>query len=874
MWRDGRNGRYGRYGRYGPQQQSTTRHKKLLAFPQSFCFSLRSFAPLRLCVKVLAFVFCCADGLLVKRNLTRYFPLLLLAAVLIVPLLELWHSGAYGTPGIARSDYEYYFSPQRVFLARWLHRGVFPFWNPHLFCGYPVVESLQTALFYPLNTLFLMTLPPAPGLLVFLSLHIVGAAAATYFALHRALRLSATAAAAGALVHVMGAVFASRFLAGHLISTCAITWMPLAVAALMRHLEDRRRDAVDENGAAPPNRNYLFLSVVATALIFLSGGPQYALYTVWMQATVAVFALGTPRLTRLASCLIIWVWAALIAAPQLAPVILYTPYAARGAGSYSANTSLFSLISAAFEFFFRYPAGDGITRVHLNRRGVWDHAGYCGTAALLLAAAGAAAALAHLRQRRGVQALQACAILALGVIHITFGWLPGFEFFREPMRALGFMIVAVAILSAIALTLLAEGGAPARRLRRALVVLSSLFAVGTTAAALWAVLAPSAVANMLLNLGEVSATLHPSVTALIESIGRDPRLASGPFATAMMQGAALASATALLALLARRRPRAAVVAFALLMAADVTTANHLFFRSWLQGDQTGWSVEARAGAEAMVAPSLAGEAMPARTSLPGEMSNASQLIEGMAEPFGYDPLQPFLSGSRGPTWTAHNPPPDVTLGPRLRRQSLATRYDITALPGTENLPEETLQTDRRYQITDTDPSAGVATLAAAAAERSVGEPTFGPLNGALDFVAPGTLPADLVTTAPPGGAPGGDVGHVRHVPQDTPNALRFDAITTGPALLMVRVTWLPGWSLTLNDQPAPPPIRANGWMMAIPLPPGLTKVHLTYRPPCFPLWLTLSLTAALLLVAEIVIPKKNLDAKTQKRKGDAKKNRI
>ena len=41
---------------------------------------------------------------------------------------------------------------------------------------------------------------------------------------------------------------------------------------------------------------------------------------------------------------------------------------------------------------------------------------------------------------------------------------------------------AVAILSAIALTLLAEGGAPARRLRRALVVLSSLFAVGTTAA--------------------------------------------------------------------------------------------------------------------------------------------------------------------------------------------------------------------------------------------------------------------------------------------------------------------------------------------------------------------------------------------------------
>ena len=800
-----------------------------------------------------------------KHSLYRAFPLLLLAAVLVVPLLELWHSGAYGTPGIARSDYEYYFSPQRVFLSRWFHRGVFPFWNPHLFCGYPVVEALQTALFYPLNSLFLMALPPAPGLLLFLSLHIVAAAAATYFALHRALRLSATASAAGALVHVMGAVFASRFLAGHLISTCALAWMPLAVATLMRHLEDRRADAGAENGAGSPTCNYLLLSVVATALIFLSGAPQYALYTVWMQAMVALFALGTARLTRLTSCLILWVWAALIAAPQLAPVVLYTPYAARGAGSYSANTSILSLVSAAMEFIFRYPAGDGITRVHLNRRGVWDHAGYCGTAALLLAAAGAAAAFAHLRSRRGVQALQACVILALGLIHITFGWLPGFEFFREPMRALGFMIVAVAILSALALTLLAEGGQPARSVRRALVAFSALFAVGASAAALWALLAPSAVARMLLTLGEVSATLHPSVTALIESIGHDPHIAAAPFATAMLLGAALAATTGVLALVAVHRPRSAVAAFTLLMAIDATSANHLFFRSWLRADQTGWSADARAAAEAMVAPALAGEAMPSRTILPGEMSNASQLIEGMAEPFGYDPLQPFLSGARGPTWQPHGPPADTTLGPRLRRLSMGVRSDITPLPGTEGLPEETLQTERRYQITDTDPSAGIATLAAAVAERPVGEPSFGPLNGTLDFVAPGALPPSLVTTEPPGRAPTGDVGHVRHVPQDTPNALRFDAITTRPALLMVRVTWLPGWRLTLNDQPAPPPVRANGWMMAIPLEAGLSKVHLTYRPPYFHLWLSIGLAATLLLAGVTVLPKKN-NTSTQRHK--------
>jgi hypothetical protein len=800
-----------------------------------------------------------------KRNLTRFFPLLLLAVALVVPLMELWYSGAHGSPGIARSDYEFYFSPQRVFLTRWFHRGVFPFWNPHLFCGYPVVESLQTALFYPLNSLFLMTLPPAPGLLVFLSLHIVAAAAATWFALRRALRFMPTAAAAGALVHVLGAVFASRFLAGHLISTCALTWMPLAVASLMRHLEDRRRD-----GPTAEDRSYLFLSVAATALIILSGAPQYALYTLWMQATVAAFAPGTPRRTRLASCLTIWFWAALIAAPQLAPVILYTPYANRGSGSYSAVTSILSLVSAAFEFVFRYPAGDGITRVHLNRRGIWDHAGYCGTAALLLAAAGAAATLAHLRTRRGVQALQACAILALGVIHITLGWLPGFEFFREPMRALGFMIVAVAMLSALALTLLAEGGDGARRVHRALVAFTALFAAGTATAALWATLAPAAVAQMLLTLGEVRSALHPSVFALIESIGRDPRIVAGPFAAAMLQGTGLAAATLIITLFARRRSRAAVAAFALLIAADVTTANHLFFRSWLRGDQTGWSTGARTAAEAMVAPARAGEAMPARTSLPGEMSNASQLIEGLSEPFGYDPLQPRLSGARGPTWISDGQPinerPARPAGRQQRQQALGIRYEIAAIPGTENLPEETLQTDRRYQVTDNDPAAGIATLAAAAAERPVDEPAFGPLNGTLDIVPPGTLPADLVTTAPPAAALAGAMGHVRHVPVDTPNALRFDTVTTGPALLMVRITWLPGWSLTLNNQPAPPPVRANGWMMAIPLPTGLTHVQLTYRPPHFALWLIISLTTTLLLAAATVTRNKIMTQRRKERK--------
>ena len=49
----------------------------------------------------------------------------------------------FGTRG---SDLVTYFYPNRVFVHRWLARGVWPMWNPHVFGGYPVLESQQMAL--------------------------------------------------------------------------------------------------------------------------------------------------------------------------------------------------------------------------------------------------------------------------------------------------------------------------------------------------------------------------------------------------------------------------------------------------------------------------------------------------------------------------------------------------------------------------------------------------------------------------------------------------------------------------------------------------------------------------------------------------------
>lgn len=774
----------------------------------------------------------------------RVFPWALLVAALAVPLWAIWRLGPDAIPGIPRSDYEYYFYPQRVFLSRWLKQGVFPFWNPHLFCGYPVVECMQSALFYPLNSLMMMALPPAPGLLAFLSLHVVGGALLTWFAFAGALRLERTAALAGALTHVLGAVFASRFLAGHQITTCALAWMPLAVCALMRHLEEHARPAHDADAdtdaarADAPSRRWLMLSVAATAMVFLSGAPQYMLYLVWMQAVVAVLAFGTPRAARLASCAVLWLLAGALAAPQIMPVAHYTPFAGRGAGTFDNRTGLSSQVSALLEFLFRYPMGDGMTRTHLNRRGVWDHAGYCGTAAVLLAA-GAAAALRGMEPRRRTQCLQALGILALGAAHIVFGWLPGFEFFREPMRAMGFMIIAVAMLAALALTLLAEGGRAARPVWRGTAAAAAGLAATAAGLGAFALAAPARAAKWMTDLGEVSMGLHGSVLDLVREIGATPHVATLPFARTMGWCIVLAALTVALAAAARRHPRATVAAVAILMAADAGSANWRFFLSHLRTDESGWPAGTRPALERIVGPALAGQAMPARALMPPEMTNSALLVDGLWEPGGYDPLQPRMAGSRTPSGMT---PEQVQDGSALRARRLALGVRWLVENTDPTLPEETRQPDRDHTVEDLLPGAGLASLVAGVAERA-DDTEFGPLGGAVDYVRTGDMPGNLVLKSPPG-PDHHEVGHVRHVPTGSPNRMRFDTVADRHAVLVVRATWLPGWRTEYNGNPGGPAMRANGWMMALPVPAGRARVELVYRPPYLRLWLGVSLAAA------------------------------
>src|SRR5690606_13897211 len=120
-----------------------------------------------------------------------------------------------------------------VFVHRWLMRGVFPWWDPHVFSGYPTLETQQMLALNPIHLLTLM-LPAHWGLPMQMALHTAIAATGTALALWKWGRTSPMAAVAGAAAWAFGALFTVRVTAGHFTVVAAISWWPLAALSLLR----------------------------------------------------------------------------------------------------------------------------------------------------------------------------------------------------------------------------------------------------------------------------------------------------------------------------------------------------------------------------------------------------------------------------------------------------------------------------------------------------------------------------------------------------------------------------------------------------------------------------------------------------------------
>src|SRR5580658_872097 len=90
------------------------------------------------------------------------------------------------------------FYPWRAFASSTIHAGYLPLWNPHEFCGAPFAANSQSAIYYPLNALFVI-LPVKAAFGVSVIVHLFLTGSFLYLFLRSSLGLACRPALIGAI---------------------------------------------------------------------------------------------------------------------------------------------------------------------------------------------------------------------------------------------------------------------------------------------------------------------------------------------------------------------------------------------------------------------------------------------------------------------------------------------------------------------------------------------------------------------------------------------------------------------------------------------------------------------------------------------------
>ncbi len=252
-----------------------------------------------------------------------------------------------------------------------LARGTVPLWNPYIFCGVPYIAGMQSAIFYPLNAIFLF-LPTAQAIDVSLTLHLAVAGFFMYAWLRR-LKLGFSPAVTGAVVFAFSGFPLTHIFGGHLPHLNTWAWLPAVFLAVDHLVSARNLRSSALLG--------LVLAVQATA-----GHPQFLFLTL-----LAAFAYGAARTARLTRGngrlrvagmgLLALPIAFCLAAVQLVPFLEFLPHANRSlAASPTGFATMASLppenlatlfIPGLFGLHDLVPGLDPLARPELLERVYW-----------------------------------------------------------------------------------------------------------------------------------------------------------------------------------------------------------------------------------------------------------------------------------------------------------------------------------------------------------------------------------------------------------------------------------------------------------------------------------------------------------------------
>ncbi len=272
------------------------------------------------------------------------------------------------------------YHPWRKFYADTIKQGELPLWNPFMFCGTPFVGNGMSAVFYPLNLLFVaMPVELAFGWCAWL--HLVLAGVFMFGFLRRF--VSSVSALTGAIAFQICGFFVAWL--AYLPLLCTAVWLPAALWAY-------------EHSGEKPFVPTTVLAAAALGMALLAGHPQIAFYVLWAFGTYAVLrSLVTLSLRHLVTASLCLLGGIALGAAQLLPLLEMAKLSQRsGAEVMEAASGNRLFIDQFVRLFVPAFFGDWRSGTHF----FWDFArfnfvertGYPGVIAFLLAGIGIAGA--------------------------------------------------------------------------------------------------------------------------------------------------------------------------------------------------------------------------------------------------------------------------------------------------------------------------------------------------------------------------------------------------------------------------------------------------------------------------------------------------
>lgn len=374
-----------------------------------------------------------------KINLKIIVFLALLSILFFYKIIINYNHGFYPSFDLYYSS----FIEKAIFVSNITIYKSFPLWNPYVFSGSPFVGNPPSAMFYPLNVLFLLF----PIVQVFNYMFLLNSFLAGVFTylFARVIKMNKFASLISAITFMFSGPIVTAAFEGHPINSNTFIWLPLALLFLELTLSKRK---------------FIFslLTGFIISIMFFAGAPQIASYELMFLFAYTILWLLTQTrdLKRIFKSLILFLFSLtigiLISSIQLLPSIEFSQFSQRGGGiSYKFATEFslhpYQTLSFLLPEFFGSPANGTWWG-----KGTFAPSGYLGTLPFIFAIIAI-----FFKKNRYIFIFS---IISLFSLFYSFGkyslifpffyhYIPLFNNFREPTRFLFAYAFCFSILAGI-----------------------------------------------------------------------------------------------------------------------------------------------------------------------------------------------------------------------------------------------------------------------------------------------------------------------------------------------------------------------------------------------------------------------------------------